>query len=748
MLCGLCIAALEELWTELAMINFKFKSLSAAGRLLRHPGPATPSTNAPCSIQQIHHCTIMAVIDEADTTSAVLPSLSNSSQNSFPDELSYLITSFVPGHDQAKRSKAFLVLASYCQGVRASTGQTRDATQELGTQALSRVFLPVVQARVADAEEVDVLAGLSFLTALFQVDWQTAADIFQQEAVIASVTDILDLYPSELVSREVARLLSQACGHKACRTSLPVEITEWLEAAVRQKKDASLRAAAALAITKLSRGAGTDSLVESTKVSKRSTDLDLAELMKGILMEEGQDSSLDAVEGLAYLSVEPSVKENLSKDPHFLKKLFSIVPRNRGTSSTPSVSDVSNHSLIYGILNVTYHLSVYRPPLSPDQEQVMKLRRMAKSGTTSSQDPEEIPLDTLDDDLHVKERGKNLVINGALNILGGAIRLADSEGIRITVGRILLNLSVEKENRGKILQSGGARTLAEIIRKSLPATKKPSTGQFEADTPILEPIQAMAKLAITSSPTQVFGPDPGAVYDAIRPFAVLLIHPSSSLLQRFEAIMALTNLSSQDAEAASRVAQADGLQAKIEFLMLEDHVLIRRAATELLCNLVAGSDSLFKRYSEGNAAKSRLQILVALSDVDDLPTRLAASGALASLTSSPDACQSLYELEHTHHRVLPIFATLIDPLSGSDEPHVNTPPDPGMTHRGVVCIRNLLINLEPSLRKRLKEETELTDLMNGLIATMKGNPDKAEIIQPTAEALKCLMDLGVVIPGV
>ena len=212
--------------------------------------------------------------------------------------------------------------------------------------------------------------------------------------------------------------------------------------------------------------------------------------------------------------------------------------------------------------------------------------------------------------------------------------------------------------------------------------------------------------------------------------------------------MALTNLSSQDAEAASRVAQADGLQAKIEFLMLEDHVLIRRAATELLCNLVAGSDSLFKRYSEGNAAKSRLQILVALSDVDDLPTRLAASGALASLTSSPDACQSLYELEHTHHRVLPIFATLIDPLSGSDEPHVNTPPDPGMTHRGVVCIRNLLINLEPSLRKRLKEETELTDLMNGLIATMKGNPDKAEIIQPTAEALKCLMDLGVVIPGV
>jgi hypothetical protein len=373
---------------------------------------------------------------------------------------------------------------------------------------------------------------------------------------------------------------------------------------------------------------------------------------------------------------------------------------------------------------------------------------MTKPGATGSGDPEENPSDVLEDEPHVKERGKKLVKDGALNVLATAIRLADSEGVRLTVGQVLLNLSTDKENRGKILQTGGAKALAEIIRKAFSAMKISPAGQSEPDVSILEPIQALAKLAITSSPTQVFGPDPGAIYDAVRPFAILLTHSASSLLQRFEAIMALTNLSSQSAEVANRVAQADGLLNKIEFLMLEDHVLIRRAATELTCNLVAGSESVFKRYSDGSPAKSRLHILMALSDVEDLPTRLAASGALASLTSSPDACRSLYELERDQRRILPILTTLINPSSGTDEPHSGTPPDPGMVHRGVVCIRNFLVNLDPTLRKTLKEETQVTDIVDGLITVMKANTENAGISQPTAEAMKCLMDLGVSIPGV
>jgi Myosin-binding striated muscle assembly central len=690
---------------------------------------------------------VMAVIDEVDTANVVPPSFTSSPHGSLPDELSYLITSFVPNNDHGKRSKAYLVLASYCQGVRASMGQARDGGQDPGTEDLSRVFLPIVQDRITEAQEIDVLAGLSFLAALFQVDWQAASDIFQRDVVLTSITETLDLYPSELVSREAARLLSQACGHKACRSSLPAEVHQWLEAAVRQKKDLHLRAAAAVAIIKLSRGAGADAPVDSAGVSRRSADRDLVELMKGILADDGQDTSVDAVEGLTYMSVDPFVKENLSNDSAFLKKLFSFIPARRGASSTPS--DAPNNSLIYGILSIIHNLSVYRPPLSPEQEQIMKLRQMTRPGTASSGDPGDNPSDALEDEQHVRDRGKKLVKNGALNVLPTALRSADSQGVRLIVSQILLNLSADKENRGKILQSGGARTLTEIIRNAFSAISHEE--QVEVGVATLEPIQALAKLAITSSPTQVFGPDPGAIYGAIRPLSALLTHSASSRLQRFEALMALTNISSHSVEAASRVAQADGLVTKIEFLMLEDHVLVRRAATELTCNLMSGSESVFSRYSDGQAAKSRLHILVALSDVEDLPTRLAASGALASLTTSPDACRSLYDLERDHHRVLSILTTLIDPLSSgseSDDSHNRIPPDPGSVHRGVVSIRNFFANLDPTLRKSLKEETDLRDLTNALIAAIKTNAGSPEILRPTSETLKSLMDLGVVIPGI
>ena len=95
--------------------------------------------------------------------------------------------------------------------------------------------------------------------------------------------------------------------------------------------------------------------------------------------------------------------------------------------------------------------------------------------------------------------------------------------------------------------------------------------------------------------------------------------------------MALTNLASHSQEVATRIARADGLLNQVELLMLEDHVLVRRAATELICNLVCGCEEVFNKYGgvHSSASNSKLQILVALCDVDDLATRLAASGALA-----------------------------------------------------------------------------------------------------------------------
>jgi hypothetical protein len=353
----------------------------------------------------------------------------------------------------------------------------------------------------------------------------------------------------------------------------------------------------------------------------------------------------------------------------------------------------------------------------------------------------------LDDDENVKTRVQRLVAAGVLDVFPGAVPGAESLGIRVVAGKALLNIVEDRENRGRVLQSGGAKLLGLIIKHALSTLSVDTSSKTKAvlDAIHLEPIQALAKLAITSSPVQVFGPNDGAVYDAIRPFSIMLQHPAATLLQRFEALMALTNLSSHSAETASRVAKADGLLGSVELLLLEEHTLVRRASMELICNLISGSDTVFERYGgveNTSGTKSKLQIVLAMSDVADLGTRLAASGALATLTDAPSACEGLVALQLERHRMLPILAQLIDPSTcpQNDDEEGSMESDPGLVHRGIVCARNVLLSIQnEKTRKQIAKEAGEAGLVQGLVNVVKSSPGEA-VLRPAMEALKCMMD--------
>lgn len=674
------------------------------------------------------------------------------------DEINLLITVFTPHQPLSLRSKGYIVLSAFCQRLR-----ERSSKSEAATEAIVSVLSPNITSRLAETDEPNLLHGLTFLSALFQVDWQAASLILAQDGIMESVMDSADLFPqSKDVALSVAQLLSQAAGHKTARAALSPQSFEWLEARSRQTGDSATRAAAAVALVKLSKGAESDvsGLADASTKPSTSADDALVKLMKDLVVSgaEPDTSSLsDAVEGLAYLSMDPKIKEQLSTDTDFLARLFDLVPRRK--QNTPMEIPDMGMSPIYGAILIISNICVYRPRLSQEDAQIAKLRKMAKAGGKGkvAEDPEIVKLE---DDEHAQERCSRLMKAGVAGTLAAAVRATDSRAVRLLVGKTFLNLVEDKDNRGKILQAGGAKALITIINSVLPAsstsTKPGPLPHLDASE--IEPIQALAKLAITASPVQVFGPNPGAIYDAIRPFVIMLIHPSSNLLQQFESMMALTNLSSSDPTAGERVAKADGLLNKVELLMFENHTLIRRAATELICNLVAGSEEVFTRYggAKNSSSKSKLQVLVALCDVDDLPTRSAASGALASLTGSPEACQSLLELQQERHRVLPIFAQLVDPtiVPPSDESaeevieEIRSPTqgDPGLVHRGVVCIRNFFAGVtNMAARKELALEAQRIGLVKALAAVFREySADRsAPVLRPTAEALKSMMECGV-----
>lgn len=660
----------------------------------------------------------------------------NPSDPILPDELSYLITAFVPSQTASLRSKAYLVLSAFCQGVRNSF-PVKGKQPDSATEALTRVFRPLVLSRLEDTEESILIAGISFLTALFQVDWDSASSIFQDDGVLESVMYSVDLTPSLGLSLQVAHLLGQACGHKPCRAIITPQTIQWLSSTSRNTKDTALRAATTITLVKLSKGNAFDSSegTGSTFPNVQRADDELAQVMKGLVINGADQSSIaDAVEGLAYLSADPVVKEALANDSVFLQRLFSLVPRRKALNHAEFISS----TLLYGILLIISNICAYRPRLTEEQAQVENLRRMANADKAPTQASDS---SVLDDDANVKARIRELLGAGVLDVFAAAVPGTDSLGVKVNVGKALLSIVEEKENRGRVLQSGGAKILSLIIKTTTSDVKT-----SELDSAQLQPIQALAKLSITSSPVQVFGPNEGAIYDATRPFSILLQHPSSSLLQRFEALMALTNLSSASPEAASRIARADGLMNKVDLLLLEEHVLVRRAAMELVCNLIAGSDEVFERYGgTEKSSKSKVQVILALSDVEDMQTRLAASGALAILTAAPSACQALLALQLERHRALPILAQLIDPSTAPDEGEHDEESDPGLIHRGVICARNFLLNIsDEGIRKVVAKDAEDAGLKQALVNVVEkthGNgTDNEAILGPATVALKFLLE--------
>ncbi|KAG8921943.1 hypothetical protein FRC01_014707 [Tulasnella sp. 417] len=764
------------------------------------------------------------------------------SPSSINSQISPVLSAFLPSAAPPIRSLAHLVISKLVSNARPSptavAASSYESRQEAATQNLTRLFSPIVESRLATTNLDEVAPALGLFAALFQIDPATASGIFAKDGVVEAIMDVPDLFQGEngiTASQAVAALLSQASGSKPCRPLVQAHAVSWLQDQVRRDTvDPGVRAAAANALTKLSRGTAedvssdtssslgssvTDSSVEDAR--RKDDEESLAKLMKNLIIDSkgpaksgeplsgSSQSILDAVEGLAYSSMDANVKESLSTDTPFLTRLFSLVPppKKHQTGAKPTVNITSEAlppeekasvALLYGICVIALNLVAFRPKLSEEEKQVDRLKRMTKEGARTGgklADPDgkqaEEPLESDD---AVKRRCKRVLKAGVLPALVSMSYRKESEGIRRALGRILLSLVEDKENRGKIVQGGGVKALQRIIEaaftnlkqtRTAPPPKKPpskfdstvaegSSSAKSLDPQDLPAIQALAKLSITASPLLLFGPDASSSLDAVNPLSHLLLNPSSTLLQKFESLMALTNLASLGPLIASRVAtqKEPGLGTvlnKTETLLLDDNTMVRRAATELICNLVA-SEHVWERYTgekadgtkgeEGDKVLvNRLRLLLAMADVEDVPTRLAASGALAMLSNAQDVSRLLLgKMENGADKVFRVLVDLIAPSpeeqgDGSDENSGDAPSPPTpevqsqLAYRGVVCARMLLTNLpaDASTLQSVVKAAKATDLGGALVKALSAreNAGNQEMLVAGADTLKWLIGKGV-----
>lgn len=153
-------------------------------------------------------------------------------------------------------------------------------------------------------------------------------------------------------------------------------------------------------------------------------------------------------------------------------------------------------------------------------------------------------------------------------------------------------------------------------------------------------------------------------------------------MAQFEGLLALTNLASIGPVTQTHICKGETIKM-FEHLIFSDNTLIRRAATELVCNLMY-EPSVFERYVKSYNS-SRLQLIVALSDCEDFETRRAASGILAILSSSEDGLRLLSK----EPRFFPVLSTLLQDESIE------------LLHRSFETLKNCLIHIRQDIPQDL-----------------------------------------------
>lgn len=420
---------------------------------------------------------------------------------------------------------------------------------------------------------------------------------------------------------------------------------------------------------------------------------DLSDMFK--VMLSSSTSQQSSIEGLAYASLQPQVRENLASDKVFLKSLI------KALGEAPAKSPAT-----YGALTILVNLTTYQPALTEEQKRMTQLKAYANAAKSSKSDP-------LNDDEHVLKRCQAVFEAGAIPILVTHSQHGSFASLALVVS-IIFSLSKNTKIRGQMAQQGAIKLLlhAYAVFPTDNITGRRTTAH------------SLARILITTNPQHVFGgSNPLSMTSAIRPLLLLLTDDPSveyrDLLPVFESLLALTNLASTNDTARDPIIRLAFPQ--IEELLLSNNKMITRATVELICNLMQSPHGVAKFADGSKQASHRMHILLALTDSEDFATRRAAGGAMASLTEWDTAVNAILERDRG--------VNLLLRLCGEEQEELR--------HRGVVCVLNLLMAPakvgEWGVRK--VREAGGVDVLKECLKKSRSQ----EVLEITVQALKVLL---------
>ena len=574
---------------------------------------------------------------------------------------------------------------------------------ELAPESAQQLISQYVVKRVKRPTPDGLILAFSAAASVFPMSPQAAAQLFLSQGFLEAFVHLVTEWKSARLEQAALELLSAACVDGPCREAMRKTLSVWLKAIAERSPDKKRSEQAALILVKIK-----DALPEGEepKISEDTAE-DQDQLVRRfrdiVISTDGADKQ-HSIEGLAYASVAPKVKEELADDDGFMKHLI---------KELKSVD--SGNAALFGGLTIISNLTVYLPVQTEEQRKMSQLKAYANS--TKPKEP-----DVLDNDQHVTARCKKVLNADVMPLLVKCSTKA-SPATQNLILQILVSISKDKSHRGKMAQQGAVKLLLQIYDNLSSVTNSTgTTPNTQQETIPRSAAHALARILISINPTHVFGSSGASLTSAIRPLTALLTPDPSedapNLLPVFESLLALTNLASTSDSACAAIVRVTF--PAIEDLMLSSNKLVRRGAVELACNLCAAPEGVALFADGSPPARQRMNVLCAMADVDDVATRRAAGGALAMLSEWDAAADALLARDRAVANVLGLVA------DDNDE----------LRHRGVVVLANL-VGVPGDVGKRAVEAIKKEDGAN-IVSEMLKKTKVRDIMEAGIEVLKAL----------
>ncbi|KAL7472645.1 hypothetical protein ACHAXS_013024 [Conticribra weissflogii] len=383
---------------------------------------------------------------------------------------------------------------------------------------------------------------------------------------------------------------------------------------------------------------------------------------------ETESTSMDrGIEVMTYLAAKTFVKEKLASGyapegsppgrKTALQRLVEI-------ACAPNSGDAQ---MAYGLAGIFTLLSVSVETLRKEafvgkditKEQYDQLQALGK---TKEEKEAEAKKDETEGDTPaaVSERIRKLA---NANVPRAIVKLLEGSNSDATQEKLLEGMNRmanESSVRGLMIQQGCLSTCLNIDKGDKPS---------DAEKKILRQARScIAKLLVTTDPNILTVSQRSG---SIGPLIKLIRDHDALDLMHFEALLSITNLASFGDETKNRIVAQNGISA-LGYAMFSDHEMVRRAATEAMCNMVPHPDMMEYLSKPDNL---RVWVAFSLDYEDNYECARAAVGCLAMACPDPDfakalvKCNNFREMVRTllecgqielMHRVLALIAGLIE----------------------------------------------------------------------------------------